>query len=119
MKYAAALLMTALAVPLAAAPGGGIATMPIGTYVCELPGDAAGPAGKHVPEADFSIVSASSYQAGTAMGAYLLTGDRLTMTSGPRRGQRYHRLSTGFLRLIGPDGKDSDLRCVRQTRNNR
>ena len=107
-----------LAAPAAAAPGGEIATMPRGDYVCELPGDATGPAGKPVPEEDFTIVTASSYRAGGAMGSYLLTGDRLTMTGGLHRGKRYHRLSEGFVRLIGPDGQDSDLRCVRRKRNN-
>ena len=51
-------------------------------------------------------------------GTYLLAGDRLTMTSGPLRGKRYRRQSDGFLRLTGPDGQDSDLRCVKRLRNN-
>ncbi len=106
------------AMPAAAAPGGTIGTMPIGDYTCELPGDASGPAARPRPEESFVIVTASSYRAGGTMGSYLLTGDQLTMTGGIHRGKRYHRLSEGFLRLIGPDGKDSDLRCVRRKRNN-
>jgi hypothetical protein len=109
----------ALAAPAAAAPGGDIDTMPIGDYVCELPGDALGPAGVRVPGEDFTIVTASSYRAGDSMGSYLLTGDQLAMTSGLHSGKRYRRLSGGFVRMISDDGQDGALRCVRQTRNNR
>jgi len=52
------------------------------------------------------------------MGSYLLTGDELTMTSGPRMGKRYHRISDRFVRLLDARGEESDLRCIRQTRNN-
>ena len=102
----------------AAAPGGGIDTMPIGDYVCELPGDANGPAGRRASNEDFTVVNSSSYRSKGAMGSYLLTGDRLAMTSGPHRGKRYHRVSNGFLRLIGADGQDGTLRCVKRKRNN-
>jgi hypothetical protein len=112
----AALALTAA--PALAAPGGDIATLPIGDYICETPGDAAGPAGRHAPAEDFAVVTASSYRALGTLGSYLLTGDQLVMTSGVHRGKRYHRVSTGFLRKIGPDGKDSALRCVRRKRNN-
>ena len=104
--------------PALAAPGGDIATLPIGDYICELPGDAAGPAGRHVPAEDFAVVTASSYRALGTLGSYLLTGRQLVMTSGVHKGKRYHRLSGGFLRRIGADGKDSSLRCVRHIRNN-
>jgi hypothetical protein len=107
-----------LAAPALAVPGGDIATLPIGDYVCELPGDAAGPAGLHMPDEDFAVVTASSYRARGSLGSYLLTGKHVVMTSGVHRGKRYHRLSDGFLRRIGPDGKDSALRCVRRKRNN-
>lgn len=107
-----------LAAPLAAVPGGDIDTLSRGQYACEWPGDATGPVGKPAPEEDFAIVNASSYRALGRMGSYLLTGDTLTMTSGPHEGKRYHRLSGGFLRKIGPDGQDSELRCVRSRRNN-
>ncbi|MGE3690607.1 MAG: hypothetical protein AB7F98_04425 [Novosphingobium sp.] len=111
-------LLLALACPLFAAPGGDIDTMAIGYYFCEWPGDAAGPVGRPEPDEDFAVVNASSYRAQGRMGSYLLTGDTLTLTSGPFEGKRYHRLSGGFLRKIGPDGKDSDLRCIRRKRNN-
>lgn len=40
------------------------------------------------------------------------------MTSGPKRGQRFHRLSDRFLRLMDANGKDSALRCIRRVVNN-
>ena len=107
-----------LGVPAAATPGGEIGTLATGEFMCELPGDASGPVGTPVPEEGFTVVNASSYAAAGAVGSYLLTGDTVVMTSGPFQGKRYHRLSNGFVRLIGPDGKESALRCVRRKRNN-
>ena len=107
-----------LAGPVTAAPGGDMETMPIGDYVCELPGDATGPAGLHVPGEDFTVVTASSYRAAGAMGSYLLAGDQLTMTGGPLQGKRYTRQSEGFVRQLDDKGNPGDLRCVRRKRNN-
>jgi hypothetical protein len=107
-----------LAAPAAAVPGGEIGTLEIGRYVCELPGDALGPRGERVADADFTIIPGSSYRARGRQGTYLLTGDQVVMTSGPHMGERYHRLSQGFLRLQKPDGGDGDLRCVTASRNN-
>ncbi len=107
-----------LAAPALAAPGGPIATMQRGHYACELPGDASGAAGQRMPDSDFSITNASSYQSAGHTGIYLLTGNLLTMTSGPMQGQRFHRISNNFLRLLAPDGSESALRCVRQVTNN-
>ena len=104
--------------PGGAAPGGDMETMPIGDYICELPGDAAGPSGVHVPAEDFTVVTASSYRAGEAMGSYLLAGDQLTMTGGPLQGKRYKRQSEGFVRKLDDQGNPGDLRCVRRKRNN-
>ena len=118
LGWPGALALALVAAPAAAAPGGDIATLPAGDYVCELPGDASGPAGRHVLGEDFAVVTASSYRALGSLGSYLLTGDSLVMTSGVHKGKRYHRLSSGFLRRIGPDGADSNLRCVLRRRNN-
>ena len=46
-------------------------------------------------------------------GTYLLTGDALTMTGGPMRDWRFHRVSTSYLRKIEADGSEGKLRCVR------
>jgi hypothetical protein len=113
-----ALVATLLAAPATAVPGGDIDTLELGNYTCELPGDAATERGIHVPEADFTIVFGSRYRAGGQSGTYLLTGDQIVMTSGPRMGARYHRLSLGFLRKQNKDGSDSDLRCVIANHNN-
>lgn len=100
-----------------AAPGGRLATLPVGEYRCELPGDAAGPSGHPVPEENFSIRNASTYIDAGGAGSYLLTGERLVMTSGPKRGNRYRRVTDNFLRKVDADGRDTSLRCVRHSAN--
>jgi hypothetical protein len=119
MKRFLLLLIILAAGPAIAAPGGPIATLQLGAYVCELPGDATGPAGVRMPVEDFSIINASSYATVSGRGSYLLTGDVMIVTSGPKKGQRFRRVSTSFLRLLGADGTEGTLRCVRQVTNNR
>lgn len=117
----AALVLSAAAClgsPAAAVPGGQLGTLALGLYRCETGGDALGPTGVRVSEADFEVINASSYRVGEAIGSYLLTGDRAVMTSGPRRGERFRRLSRGFLRKTLPGGTDGELRCVLAGRNN-
>ena len=115
LTYMAAAL---LAAPAAAVPGGEIDTLEIGRYTCELPGDALGPRGELQPAEDFAIVFGSSYRAQGVRGTYLLTGDAVVFTSGPRQGERYRRVSDGFLRRQNADGSDSPLRCVITNRTN-
>jgi len=110
----AALLLTAPAALMAET--GSLGTLLLGSYRCELPGDSTGPAGYRVPAEDFTVINASSYEADGTRGTYLLVGDSVTTTSGPRRGNRYHRQSSGFLRKLGPDGQLGDLRCLRRSR---
>jgi hypothetical protein len=110
------MLATAVASASTPAPGGEIGTLEIGRYVCELAGDATGPVGRHVPEADFRITNASSYRVNGVGGSYLLTGDRMVLTSGLRKGERYRRISTGFLRKTEADGSDGPMRCVLTSR---
>lgn len=94
-------------------PGGLIATLPMGTYTCELAGDAGGLAGKPVADHAFRVVNASSYKAGGFRGSYLYTGDIVTMTGGKLRGLKLHRVSSNMLRKIEPNGADGEMRCVR------
>ena len=101
------------------ASAGDLETMPIGDYVCEMPGDVTGPTGLHRPDEDFTVVTASSYRSGEEMGSYLLTGGQLIMTSGRLQGARYRRQSEGFVRKLDAQGSPSDLRCVRRKANNR
>jgi hypothetical protein len=93
-------------------PGGPIATLPIGTYTCEMPGDAGGAAGKPVADHVFRIVNSSSYKVGAVRGSYLFVGDRVTMTGGTLKGLRLHRISSTFLRQVKDDGSDGEMRCV-------
>ena len=118
MAVLALVLGAASAGQLTASTDGQLSTMPLGEYICELPGDVTGPAGLRVPEEDFTVVTASSYRASGSLGSYLLTGEQLTMTGGPHRGKRYKRLSSGFVRMLDADGKAGDLRCVRRKPNN-
>lgn len=93
-------------------PGGLLSTLTLGNYTCELPGDAGGPAGVPVPAYSFRIVSSSTYKNEGVRGSYLFIGQRVMMTGGRLKGFALHRISDGFLRKIGPDGKDEDMRCV-------
>lgn len=104
--------------PALAAPGGPLDSLSPGRYVCELPGDASGPAGLRQDQETFVVLNASTYETVAVRGTYLLTGDMVTFTSGPKNGQRFRRISTNFLRKLSPDGSDSVLRCVRQVVNN-
>lgn len=101
-----------------AVPGGPIDALAPGAYACEMPGDATNAAGYRVDEENFSIANSNSYFTPDGRGTYLLTGDLLVLTSGPKRGQKYHRQSDNFLRKLDSTGKETDLRCVRKVLNN-
>jgi hypothetical protein len=103
-------------IPVAAAAQaqGPIATAERGAYVCEMPGTAAGKAGYEQPERNFRIESASRYSSPQGAGTYLLRGDKIEFTSGPRKGEAYQVIRSGFLRAIGANGAAGRLRCVRQ-----
>ncbi len=98
---------------LIAAPTSAIGTLPHGRYTCELAGNALGEAGIHQSEEDFTVTHSSTYMAGGDTGTYLLTGNLLTLTSGPKQGQTYRRISENFLRKLTQDGSESRLRCIR------
>ncbi len=100
-------------------PGGEIGVLQQGFYVCELPGDATGPAGIRQEGQDFSVHNGSRYSTPKGRGTYLLTGDQVVMTSGPKKGQQFRQLSNNFLREVDASGKETDLRCVRRVQNNR
>ncbi|MDP9056971.1 MAG: hypothetical protein M3N34_06550 [Pseudomonadota bacterium] len=96
-----------------------IQTLPLGAYMCELPGDAMHAAGVRVPAEDFAVVHSSTYESGGKQGSYLLTANVIQMTSGPRAGEKFHRISNNFLRKLSADGTDSELRCIRRAENDR
>ena len=108
----AAALLAAL--PAIAAAQGPIDTVPRGSYVCEMPGDAAGQVGIPQPDRSFTIKSSSRYATSRGGGLYLRRGDQLNMTSGPLKGEAYLVIRPGFLRERQPDGKPGRLRCVLQ-----
>ena len=118
MKLRLAIAISLLAGPAIAVPGGMIDSLTPGHYLCELPGDATGPAGLRQESESFTILNASTYSAPGGRGTYLLTGDRLAMTSGPKAGQKFVRLSDNFLRKLDAKGNETTLRCVRRVINN-
>ncbi|TIX50208.1 elongation factor P [Alteraurantiacibacter aquimixticola] len=110
-----ALAPLALLVAAPAMAQGQIGTIERGQYICELPGDAGSQVGVEQPHENFRIASASRYVTEEGSGTYLRRGDVVTMTSGPRNGQQYAVISTGFLRKI-ENGEPGRLRCYRRGR---
>lgn len=117
MKRVLALIALCATSPAFAVPGGTLDTLPHGKYTCEKPGNALGAVGIHVPEADFTVINSSGYRTPQGTGIYLLTGDQLVFTSGPKKGVKFRRVSDGFLHLLAPDGSETTLRCVRGLAN--
>lgn len=118
LKYALPAALLALSAAALAVPGGPIDVLAPAAYACEMPGDATNAAGYRVDAENFVIENSNSYSTPAGHGTYLLTGDDLVLTSGPKRGDRYHRVSDNFLRKLGPDGQETPLRCVRKVLNN-
>ncbi|MEP3421095.1 MAG: elongation factor P [Erythrobacter sp.] len=94
--------------------GGALRTMPHGTYQCALPGDAGGEAFIEVAEETFRIFTASRYESTTGAGTYILRGDELTFTRGPKKGQQFERVGDNQLRKLAAGGTRSDLLCTRR-----
>lgn len=97
-----------------AAAQGAIDTIDRGHYVCELPGDAAHQAGVPQPEHNFKVETRSRYTSPKGGGTYLRRGDRVEMTSGPRKGEAYLVVHPGFLRPLDAKGAPGRERCVLQ-----
>ena len=115
MRLSVALLsVAAFAIASPTLAGGRIGTLEPGTFTCELPGDAAGPAGREQPDENFATLPASRYQNAEGNGTYLLTGNRLEMTSGPKQGSAYLVESSALLKKLGPSDRPTRLRCVRR-----
>jgi hypothetical protein len=84
-----------------------------GTYQCALPGDAGGEAYRVEPAESFRIGTASSYVNDKGNGIYLLRGDEVVFTRGPKKDQRFLRLGDNTLRKLNADGSPSKLVCTR------
>ncbi len=108
-----------LATPVSAQDEGPLLTIRRGDFMCELPGTAMTAAGIRQPSEDFAILQGSIYTTTAGRGSYLASGDQIRMTSGPKAGQRYRRVSDATLRKLTADGRDTDLRCIRTVLNNR
>ena len=95
---------------------GTLGTLPHGTYQCALPGDAAGASFDEVKDEEFRIGAASKYRSAHGTGSYILRGKELTFTRGPKKGERYKRISTNQLRKL--DGAtETKLLCTRLSSN--
>lgn len=93
--------------------GGPLQTLPHGTYQCALPGDAGSVAYQVVEAENFRISTASRYQNAQGSGTYILRGDALTFTSGPKRGEQFRQIGNVQLRKLSNDGAETNLRCTR------
>lgn len=92
-------------------------TMPHGAYECALPGDAAGAAWIPLEDQSFTIMRASRYRTPEGRGTYLLKGDEMNFTAGPKNGQRLRRTATNQLREVKADGSIGRMICVRVGNN--
>lgn len=93
---------------------GRLGTLPHGYYICSLPGDASGTAWIELPGQNFTISNSSTYRNDEGAGTYLLTGVRVTFTSGPMKGSRYQRTGSGKLQEVDSNGSLGRTRCVRR-----
>jgi hypothetical protein len=109
----AVFLLAAAIAASSASAGGPLGTLPTGRYLCELPGDAAGPASLPVAGAWFDIINASSYVTEGGGGTYLLTGDDVVFTRGPLNGAKFERTGARALKRTDLGGPYAKLRCVR------
>ena len=115
MKRLAA-LSTSLACLAGASPTGAqgkLELLPAGLYRCALPGHASGRAWVPQPARDFTIKRGSRYTSAEGGGSYLMKGATITLTSGPLRGVKMRRISSGLLQNIERDGTLGRLRCHR------
>jgi hypothetical protein len=95
-------------------PGGLLRTLLKGYWICESAGDAVS-APTPYPQDSFRVIADSGYRTSAGQtGTYLLTGNDMLMTTGPFRGRKYLLIGQGILHPIGPDGKRTTDRCVRQ-----
>ncbi len=111
-----ALFPAALALASGVSAKGPLETLPLGRYLCELPGDAAGLASVPVAGAWFDITNASTYIAEGGHGTYLLTGDDLVFTRGPMRGARFERTGMRAFRRTDVTGPLAKMRCIKTGR---
>jgi len=114
MKSSVAIaFLFALSAPALAASEGKLDTLERGTWVCEMPGDASTERGIPVPEANFEVTHSSTYRTENGRGTYLRMGDKVTVTSGPHKGQRFTVDSERMIKQLGPGDVETGLRCIK------
>ena len=86
-----------------------------GDYACEVPGPTLEALPVAVPAEDFAILGASTYRAQGSVGTYLVSGEIVQFTSGPKVGLRLRRFSSAFVRVLDADGHETTVRCLRQS----
>jgi hypothetical protein len=96
-----------------AADSGMLGILRHGDWQCALPGDAGGDAFVEVPAEGFRIGTASSYANAEGSGIYLLRGNEVVFTRGPKKDQRFRVLGENTLQKLNPDGSRSKLICTR------
>ena len=84
-----------------------------GYYACETPGDAEIGPGIAASEYDFLVISASRYRTPDGTGSYLRTGDKVQMTSGPKKGEAFEMKGERFLEMTVGKGAELGIRCIR------
>jgi hypothetical protein len=84
-----------------------------GNWQCALPGDAGGEAFIEVPDEGFRIGTASSYESPAGSGIYLMRGQEVVFTRGPKKDERFRVLGENTMRKLNPDGTLSKLICTR------
>ncbi|MHA7818161.1 MAG: elongation factor P [Erythrobacter sp.] len=95
-------------------PGGMLKTMPHGNYDCAFPGDAGAEAYRVDEAENFRISTASRYTNSEGAGTYILRGNDLTFTRGPKKGERFVRVGDNQLRKLDNAGERTRLLCTRR-----
>ncbi len=102
------------AAPFDRAPSKGVlGILQHGDWQCALPGDAGSAAFVEVPGEGFRVGTASSYVNDAGDGIYLLRGDEVVFTRGPKKDQRFRVLGENTLQKLNRDGSQSKLICTR------
>jgi hypothetical protein len=93
--------------------GGVLGILQHGQWQCALPGDATGAAFVDMPEESFRISAASSYISQQGRGIYLLRGNEVVFTRGPKKDQRFRVRGENTLQKLETDGSLGKLICTR------
>lgn len=98
--------------------GGMLGILRHGDWECALPGDAGSEAFVPVAAEAFRIGTASSYINPEGSGIYLMRGQEVTFTRGPKKDERFRALGENTLQKLNADGSLSKLICTRISSGN-